>query len=93
MVLCASGVSCAQDLGLDDAPVPTTAPIPIDNILPNNLPDVTTLVKPPVDFDPTTASDAELVNNGFPPRPDPVDAPDDFATWTRAMKASRKTRP
>lgn len=60
------------------------------NELPTNLPGATTLTVPE-GFDPLTASDQELADYGFPPRPDESASPKAFATWTKAMKAS-KTR-
>jgi hypothetical protein len=56
-----------------------------------NLPGATTIDAPPAGFDPITSSDAELAYNGFPPRPNQSAQPKAYATWVRAMKAS-KTR-
>lgn len=56
-----------------------------------NLPGATTIEAPPAGFDPITASDEELQYHGFPPRPNQNTEPKAYATWFRAMKAS-KTR-
>jgi hypothetical protein len=56
-----------------------------------NLPGATTFDAPPAGFDPITASDEELQYHGFPPRPNQTNEPKAYATWAKAMKAS-KTR-
>jgi hypothetical protein len=61
------------------------------NELPTNLPGATTIAAPPQGFDPLTASDEDLAYNGFPPRPDQAAAPKAYASWAKAMNAS-KTR-
>lgn len=61
------------------------------NELATNVAGVTTTIAPPKGFDPLTASDQDLEYYGFPPRPNDVAAPKAFATWKRAMTAS-KTR-
>jgi hypothetical protein len=54
-----------------------------------NLPGVTTASAPPAGFAPLSASDRELADFGFPPRPDPVARPKQYASWAKAMLASR----
>ena len=54
-----------------------------------NLPGATTIDAPPVGFDPITASDEELAYHGFPPRPSQSAQPKAYATWVKAMKASK----
>lgn len=54
-----------------------------------NLPGATTIEAPPAGFDPIAASDEELAYHGFPPRPDQFHQPKAYATWVRAMKASK----
>jgi len=61
------------------------------NELPTNLRGTTTIAAPPQDFDPLTASDEDLAYHGFPPRPDEAASPKPFASWAKAMNAS-KTR-
>jgi hypothetical protein len=61
------------------------------NELPLNLPGATTIAAPSEGFDPLAASDEDLAYHGFPPRPDAFAAPDAFASWTKAVSAS-KTR-
>ena len=61
------------------------------NEVKTNLPGVTTILAPPADFDPVNASDADLAYHGFPPRPNQNTEPKAYATWVKAMKAS-KTR-
>jgi hypothetical protein len=56
-----------------------------------NLPGATTIDAPPAGFDPITASDEDLQYHGFPPRPNQTTEPKAYATWAKAMKAS-KTR-
>ena len=56
-----------------------------------NLPGATTIEAPPAGFDVINASDQDLQYYGFPPRPNQTTEPKAYATWTRAMKAS-KTR-
>jgi hypothetical protein len=56
-----------------------------------NLPGTFTVEAPPAGFDPLSASDEELAYHGFPPRPNQNTEPKAFATWSKAMKAS-KTR-
>ena len=56
-----------------------------------NLAGATTIEAPPAGFDPITASDQDLAYHGFPPRPNQNTEPKAFATWAKAMKAS-KTR-
>jgi hypothetical protein len=56
-----------------------------------NLPGATTILAPAADFDPLTASDEDLAYNGFPPRPNQNTEPKAYASWAKAMKAS-KTR-
>jgi hypothetical protein len=60
------------------------------NQLATNLAGVTTFAAPPEGFIALTASDEELSNFGFPPRPDPAASPKHYASWTKAMLASRK---
>lgn len=54
-----------------------------------NVAGATTIEAPPTSFDPVTASDSELAYYGFPPRPDQIMQPKAYATWARAMKASK----
>jgi len=60
------------------------------NSLRTNLPGVTTFATPPAGFDHTTASDYELARYGFPPRPNEMMEPAAFASWKRAMQASKE---
>jgi len=59
--------------------------------VPTNVPGVRTTFAPPQGFDPVAASELELAQYGFPPRPDSQLEPRAFASWSRAMRAS-KTR-
>lgn len=56
-----------------------------------NLPGATTIDAPPAGFDPITASDEDLQYQGLPPRPNQNAQPKAYATWVKAMHAS-KTR-
>jgi hypothetical protein len=59
------------------------------NKIPTNLPGVTTVAAPAEGFDPREASDEDLRYYGFPPRPNQAQEPDAYATWARAMAASK----
>ena len=39
--------------------------------------------QPPANLDPLSASDEELEQYGFPPRPDPLSAPEAYAHWQK----------
>ena len=56
-----------------------------------NLPGATTIEAPPAGFDAINASDQDLQYYGFPPRPDQNATPKAYASWVKAIKAS-KTR-
>ena len=56
-------------------------------LVPTNEPDVFAFSKPAPDFDPVSASDRELELAGFPPRPDPVKAPEAHKHWKRMVTA------
>lgn len=73
------------------APLTSKAQSQNPNEFPTNLPGATTIAAPPADFDVLTASDEQLADYGFPPRPDQASSPDEYATWAKAMLAS-KTR-
>lgn len=57
--------------------------------LATNMPEVHAVAGPPAGFDPVRASDEERASYGFPPPPDAVRAPESYAHWARAMRASR----
>jgi Peptidase A4 family len=61
------------------------------NELATNVAGVTTIKAPPAGFNPLNASDQELAYYGYPPKPDDAAQPKQFATWKKAMAAS-KTR-
>jgi hypothetical protein len=73
------------------APFAGTAQQLKPNELPTNIAGATTIAAPPASFNPLTASDQDLEYYGFPPRPNEIDAPKAFASWQKAMTAS-KTR-
>src|SRR3984957_17934498 len=60
------------------------------NQLATNIPGVTTFAAPPEGFAVLTASDNQLANFGFPPRPDRAASPKQYASWAKAMLASKK---
>ena len=72
-------------------PLAATAQQPNANELPTNISGATTVAAPPEWFNPLEATDQELERNGYPPRPDEFLQPKAFATWKKAMAAS-KTR-
>jgi hypothetical protein len=55
-----------------------------------NLAGATTSIAPPEGFDPLQASDGDLAKYGFPPRPDVNVDPKAYASWSKAMTASKK---
>jgi Peptidase A4 family len=59
------------------------------NEVTTNLSGVTTFAAPPKGFAALTASDQQLADFGFPPRPDPGASPKQYAGWAKAMLASR----
>jgi Peptidase A4 family len=42
-------------------------------------------VRPPLDREPSSVSEEELLRLGYPARPDPATNPDAYATWLRAV--------
>src|ERR1700761_8581411 len=72
------------------APMAGTAQQLKPNELPTNVAGVTTIAAPPAGFSPLTASDQDLEYYGYPPKPDLVRAPKAFASWQKAMTASKK---
>ncbi len=54
-------------------------------VMQTNLPEVTTVLTPTANFDPASASDADIAANGLPPRPDKQVSPGAFAAWERAV--------
>jgi hypothetical protein len=59
------------------------------NQIPTNLPGTTTIVAPPASFNPLDASDEDLAYYGFPPRPDQTVDAAGYASWAKAMTASK----
>jgi hypothetical protein len=60
------------------------------NRIATNLAGATTSIAPPEGFDPRQASDGDLAKYGFPPRPDVNVDPKAYASWGKAMTASKK---
>jgi len=54
---------------------------------------VVTYPLPPLDLEPLSASDEELEQYGFPPRPDPVSAPAAYAHWQKLVSVPRTASP
>jgi hypothetical protein len=52
-----------------------------------------TAPQPPPAFNPISASDAELEALGYPPRPDPVDAPSAYGRWQKMVLVRRVGNP
>ena len=71
------------------APMAGTAQQLKPNELPTNVSGVTTIAAPPAGFNPLNASDQDLEYYGFPPRPNEIAAPKAFASWQKAMTASK----
>src|ERR1700760_3923784 len=59
------------------------------NRMATNLAGATTAITTPDGFNPLEASDFELAQYGFPPRPDAGLRPQAFASWSRAMSHSK----
>src|SRR5271156_1740783 len=55
--------------------------------IPTSLPGVTAYAPPPAGFDPVKATDEELADWGFPPRPDQTLFPEEYANWVRVRTA------
>jgi hypothetical protein len=55
--------------------------------------EVVTYPQPPADLNPLSASDAELDQYGFPPRPDAQSAPDEYAHWKKLVSVPRVANP
>jgi hypothetical protein len=70
---------------------PTFAAEPVSKagvtLVPTNEPDTFAYSKPAPDFDPVSASDRELELAGFPPRPDPLKAPEAHKHWKKMVTA------
>lgn len=60
------------------APCAATA---AERVVPTSLPSVEAFPAPPAGFDPRTASDPELEDYGYPPRPDRAADPRAYAEW------------
>jgi hypothetical protein len=73
------------------APMTSKAQSENPNEFPTNLAGATTIAAPPAGFEVLTASDEQLADYGFPPRPNQASSPEDYANWAKAMVAS-KTR-
>ena len=54
-----------------------------------NLPGHTSIVSAPAGFDPLSASAEDLAYYGYPPAPNQNTEPKAYATWAKAMKASK----
>jgi hypothetical protein len=48
---------------------------------------------PPADMDPLSASDEELAEYGYPPRPNAEDAPEEYAHWQKLVSVKRVANP
>ncbi|MFZ0888076.1 MAG: G1 family glutamic endopeptidase [Candidatus Binataceae bacterium] len=55
-----------------------------------NVPGVVIYPAPPAGFDALTASDADLAQYGFPPRPDAQSAPEAYAHWQKMVASPQK---
>ena len=58
-------------------------------LIPTTEPDVFAYSNPAPDFDPLSASDQELAVAGFPPRPDPLKAPEAHKHWQKMVTAQQ----
>lgn len=54
-----------------------------------NIPGHTSIVSAPAGFDPLTASAEDLAYYGYPPAPNQNTEPKAYATWAKAMRASK----
>lgn len=62
----------------------------VPSTIPTNLPGIAIVAAPPAGFDALNASDEDLAAYGLPPRPDATNSPKAFASWKKAMSASKK---
>jgi hypothetical protein len=53
--------------------------------VPTNLPNIRTFVPPPATFKPVVASEEELRQYGFPPKPDRLKTPEAYNAWEKAV--------
>ena len=58
-----------------------------------NVQGVVSYPQPPADLDPLSASDAELEQYGFPPRPDAQSAPEAYTHWQKLVSVPRIASP
>ena len=69
----AAGAPPAGSVAIDQSPVQNIVAYP----------------QPPANLNPLSASDAVLEQNGYPPRPDAVNAPSAYARWQKMVSARR----
>ena len=93
--LCAVGFSVAIALcGLSSLAMANGAP-PAESVASDqtNVQGVVLYPQPPPDLDPLSASDAELAQYGFPPRPDAQSVPEAYAHWLKLVSVPRVANP
>jgi hypothetical protein len=78
---CSSGTSQIIEVEA----VPGTKPLAYTQIAPDVQHRGGKHVRPALSGDPMALSSDELMRRGYPPRPDPVTSPDDYAGWLRAV--------
>jgi hypothetical protein len=80
--------------GLSAMGMPVEKAVPASVATPRaGTPAVTNYPQPPAGFDPFSASNAELAKYGFPPRPDPLNAPEAYEHWRRMVSVPRIANP
>jgi hypothetical protein len=57
--------------------------------IPTNIKGVHTFPAAPAGFDPLQAADMDLARYGYPPRPPQQSNPEDYARWSKAVKAMK----
>lgn len=93
--LCAVGFSVAIALcGLSTLAVANGTP-PAGSVASDqtNVQGVVSYPQPPADLDPLSASDAELAQYGYPPRPDNKSTPEVYSHWQKLVSVPRVANP
>ncbi|MGO9740197.1 MAG: G1 family glutamic endopeptidase [Roseiarcus sp.] len=65
--------------------LPTSAQPLAPHAVPTNLYGVYAVTQPPAEFNPLTASSADLESWGYPPRPGSAEGPEAMARWSQAV--------
>jgi hypothetical protein len=91
----ALGLSLAIALSGSSAMAAASSPPPAGSVASDQslVASVVSAPMPPTDMDPLSASDAELEEYGYPPRPDAQAAPEEYAHWQKLVSVKRVANP